>query len=94
MTWDYAPGDLLWATWDHVIPRIRGGTNAAKNLLLAHRDCNTRRGHDESIVWLCPPSTRWAVAYTFRPKGAAVEPEGEPIPWSVQWMIDKGLMHR
>jgi 5-methylcytosine-specific restriction endonuclease McrA len=32
------------ASFDHVIPRAKGGTNKVANLKLAHRDCNIRRG--------------------------------------------------
>lgn len=32
------------ATFDHVIPKSRGGTNAKSNLKLAHKVCNERRG--------------------------------------------------
>ncbi len=34
-----------WApSVDHVVPKARGGGNAAANLRLAHRRCNSRRG--------------------------------------------------
>jgi 5-methylcytosine-specific restriction endonuclease McrA len=33
------------ATADHVIPIARGGTNHHKNLVLACRPCNQKRGH-------------------------------------------------
>jgi len=32
------------ASVDHVIPLALGGTSTAKNLRLAHAECNTRRG--------------------------------------------------
>lgn len=39
------PGDhRLVATFDHVIPLNRGGTNARDNLKLCHRMCNTWKG--------------------------------------------------
>lgn len=34
----------LWATFDHVIPLVRGGTNRRENLKLCHRICNTWKG--------------------------------------------------
>jgi 5-methylcytosine-specific restriction endonuclease McrA len=33
------------ATFDHLIPVSKGGTDSPVNLALAHRDCNTRRGN-------------------------------------------------
>jgi 5-methylcytosine-specific restriction endonuclease McrA len=32
------------ATWDHVVPRSRGGTSAATNLVLACWACNSAKG--------------------------------------------------
>lgn len=32
------------ATRDHVVPRSRGGSNALRNLRLAHKYCNEARG--------------------------------------------------
>lgn len=37
-------GDLLYATFDHVIPRANGGTDSMSNMRLSHRVCNERRG--------------------------------------------------
>ncbi len=34
-------------TLDHVIPRSKGGTDAYKNLVVAHARCNWRRGNGE-----------------------------------------------
>lgn len=42
-------------TWDHIVPRARGGTNAAANILAACRDCNLEKADlllDEWIVRL------------------------------------------
>lgn len=33
-----------WLTFEHVIPRSRGGSNALSNLRLACRPCNQARG--------------------------------------------------
>lgn len=32
-------------TRDHVVPRVRGGSNRMSNLRLAHAGCNSSRGH-------------------------------------------------
>lgn len=32
------------ASFDHLVPRSRGGGNALANLVLAHKACNTARG--------------------------------------------------
>jgi hypothetical protein len=36
--------DPRMATWDHLIPKGRGGTNARENLVLSCRSCNLRKG--------------------------------------------------
>lgn len=33
-----------YATWDHVVPRIAGGTDDPQNLVLCCADCNHRKG--------------------------------------------------
>lgn len=35
----------LFATFDHLLPRALGGTAYYTNLALAHRKCNSARGH-------------------------------------------------
>lgn len=35
-----------YITFDHIVPRARGGNDAWTNLRLAHRRCNERRGSD------------------------------------------------
>lgn len=40
------------ATWEHIIPVAKGGTNALSNLLLAHRRCNQERG---DAIRMAPP---------------------------------------
>lgn len=37
------PGNPLCATFDHLIPRSRGGGNDDDNLVLACRECNSAR---------------------------------------------------
>lgn len=37
--------DPKFATWEHIIPRSRGGTNELINLVLAHYECNQKRGN-------------------------------------------------
>lgn len=32
------------ATWEHVVPMSQGGTDSRFNRVLAHRDCNNKRG--------------------------------------------------
>ncbi len=32
------------ATWDHVIPKSKGGTRSPENLVLACKPCNSRKG--------------------------------------------------
>lgn len=53
------------ASRDHVIPRSRGGCNAASNIALAHKKCNNLKGNGftfqdeiriagEMCDWTCP----------------------------------------
>lgn len=35
-----------YVTFDHIVPRSRGGDSKLENLRLAHRLCNTKRGND------------------------------------------------
>ena len=37
------PGEARAATWDHVIPKARGGTRAKRNLVLACGPCNCEK---------------------------------------------------
>jgi 5-methylcytosine-specific restriction endonuclease McrA len=39
----------LFATWDHVLPVSKGGSNKQENLMLAHRECNIRRGDRHEV---------------------------------------------
>lgn len=39
----------LYVTFDHIVPRSRGGGNELGNLRLAHSSCNSARGNDPLI---------------------------------------------
>ena len=55
----YHQGAPLEATIDHRIPRARGGTNAAINLVAACFSCNNRKGNmtsDEFIAHMNGPA--------------------------------------
>lgn len=41
MDFGYMPGSITWATLDHIVPLVRGGTWLPDNLAAAHRGCNT-----------------------------------------------------
>lgn len=43
------PESPSYITFDHVIPRSRGGLTVPANLRLAHRACNEARGNDPII---------------------------------------------
>lgn len=38
--------DSKYITFDHIIPRSKGGNDSMSNLRLAHRLCNMERGND------------------------------------------------
>lgn len=38
-----------YITFDHIVPRSRGGTDAHSNLRLAHKACNELRGNDPLV---------------------------------------------
>lgn len=40
------PDDQRYITFDHIIPRSRGGLDTDSNKRLAHRACNEARGND------------------------------------------------
>lgn len=63
------PVSMEDATRDHVIPASKGGGNGMKNLKLAHRDCNHRRGDNLEPAPLPKKRKRSAVDH------AAINPE-------------------
>lgn len=38
--------DRQYITFDHIVPRSKGGTGHYSNLRLAHQQCNNERGND------------------------------------------------
>jgi 5-methylcytosine-specific restriction endonuclease McrA len=42
-------------TWDHAVPRSRGGTDDIGNLVPAHRSCNSKKGKRTPEEWLDNP---------------------------------------
>lgn len=100
MTFKYERQNRFCATFDHIIPVRAGGTWEPANLLLAHQDCNARRGHNRHIFWLPPPHTPRVFAFRteghrhFRRQWKEIRPERASVhrPWTRAWMIDKGFM--
>ena len=45
-----AADGVRMATLDHVLPRSKGGSNKASNLVTACLECNTLRGDEDSAV--------------------------------------------
>ena len=54
----HIPGTVLDSsvTWDHVVPRSRGGSNAVENLVLACRSCNNLKGNKTLAEFLIASS--------------------------------------
>jgi hypothetical protein len=44
-------GDLVFATTEHVVPRVKGGPSWLANEVAACRRCNGERGHLAPAVW-------------------------------------------
>lgn len=44
-TCQYCSGKDEYLTFDHVIPRVRGGKTNWENIVAACSDCNTKKGH-------------------------------------------------
>lgn len=59
------PASPTLATFEHLIPKARGGVDAIRNLALACRACNNRRGAPEAITQeiLDQGATTMAVAF-------------------------------
>lgn len=93
MHFKYDRTDRLCATFDHVIPVKEGGTWDPENLLLAHKDCNSRRGSRREIFWLSPPHAPRAFGMNLH-WSRQIRPERATVhrAWTRLWMIDKGLM--
>ncbi len=87
------------ASIDHVVPRSRGGTSDLRNLRLAHRRCNGRRGSSlPELDWparFCAIDTAplWAVAVRAvqrrRPEVVAVLPTRELAEDAAAWAVDR-----
>jgi hypothetical protein len=87
------------ASIDHVVPRSRGGTSDLRNLRLAHRRCNTRRGSTlPELDWparFCAidAAPLWAVAVRAgrrrRPEVVAVLPTRELAEEAATWAVDR-----
>jgi len=48
----FAGGPLrnhLYATWEHIVPKSKGGTDDRSNLALSHKTCNNRRGNGDFV---------------------------------------------
>lgn len=52
------PEHPLEATWDHIVPRSKGGAKSVGNLKLAHRRCNVLRGNRQEVHRIEQPSVQ------------------------------------
>jgi hypothetical protein len=87
------------ASIDHVVPRSRGGTSDLRNLRLAHRRCNSRRGSSlPELDWparFCAIDTAplWAVAVRAvqqrRPEVVAVLPTRDLAEEAAAWAAER-----
>lgn len=65
--WCHCPIDMgldrrhaMSHTFDHIIPRIHGGTDEVSNMANAHRSCNTKRSNQMQINgWSISNSKEW-----------------------------------
>lgn len=81
---------LKQLTFDHVVPRSQGGNTSWRNIVMACRPCNGRKGgrtpHAAGMRLLQEPvKPKWLPVMTFRVEHAASFPEA----WS-QWLYWNG----
>ncbi len=72
----------VWATTEHLVPRVRGGPSRIENEVAACASCNARRGHADLVTWIEECEARgWspdrsAVVRTLRALQDAIDAEG------------------
>jgi 5-methylcytosine-specific restriction endonuclease McrA len=70
--------DPRYPTFDHVIPRSRGGRTVLTNGLLKHQECNAKRGNSDptgcDLIWVEFVRARLAV----RPRSVKGAPGWHP----------------
>jgi 5-methylcytosine-specific restriction endonuclease McrA len=55
----HAAFQVMWAQYDHIVPRSRGGNNDLDNIVITCAPCNYGRGnYTLEEVWLIDPRTR------------------------------------
>lgn len=80
-------GDTF-ATWEHLTPKVRGGTDVVANLRLSHKKCNHARA-DRPL----PGYTEVRKEKPPAPKPMPLaEGEPEPMPFSLRWLEVNGYM--
>jgi len=62
MSLDVDHNHASYATFDHVIALKQGGKNCIANLRLAHRKCNSARGHVAITEYVPPAKVRRFIA--------------------------------
>ena len=74
-------GDLVPATTDHLVPRVKGGPSWLENEVLSCARCNRQRGHASPADWLAECRRRgW-------------EPDGEVV-LDVLRALDRAIAER
>lgn len=75
-----------YATWEHLTPRVRGGSGARANLRLSHKKCNNAR-RDAPL-----PGYQETPAVPVREPFVLPKDEPEPMPFSEAWLRWKGYL--
>ena len=67
---------------DHLIPKLKGGPDAADNIVFACRSCNSSKGAKDMVMWLVSKD-RFPAILVFR----------QYLKIAARWCQDANLMH-
>lgn len=92
--------ELAYATFDHVKPRVHGGTLEPENVMMAHKYCNNQRGHDIPYCFVPRISPEYFTGEMKEPvkpimtrnsSRRALAPTGH-MPWTSAWLRARGYV--
>jgi len=80
---------FAFATFDHIQPKVHGGSRAPINVMMAHALCNHQRGHEAPfciVPRIDPLPLQWPAKPVLRPVAPGV------LPFSSAWLQARGYM--